>query len=1227
MKGDFSRIRNNLNKHYTAVLQQQGRVALDADVNEQCAIDEHIRDTEIGDIVGPYGGPKGDCGFKISIHDKTIRIGSGRYYVDGILCENPVGERYDHQPFLITTSSADSDLLEDLTNGTDTTLCVYLEVWKRLVTALDDPCLREPALGQADTTARWQTVWRVVAEPIDASATPAPAAPSVEAPKRTLPLPVLTKVSGLASAPRLDETITTQVPIRNPDPVGILNPVKTPDPVFGQVPERPVFPVANPATGGCAAMYQTVKGPKSGTLRAKTSDDSSDCTCEPTPQAGYRGLENQLYRVEIHQGGDGATATFKWSRENGSVVAAVEEASSGVNVVVNSLGPDVNLGFQANNWVELTDDTLQFGIPPNQPGTLYQVQEPLPASLTLVLQQPMSGINPARKARVRRWDQFGDSAGSNGISVAANTWIPLENGIQVEFSKGNYQPGDYWLIPARTATGSIEWPPCGSDGREHQEPNRTVIERAPLACISWTEAGGFAIEDCRRCFNNLTTLTDEEGAGCCTFRVGDGVTSHGDFTSIGEAVRHLPPEGGEVCVLAGRYFENVEIFDRVDVTIVGCGADTRIASPSLKPGSQAPAGKLPVIRVEDSQHVKLQSLVVEAAVGCVGILLGEFAPDSALERRIIAVRGIADPGVKDVEMQDLIVLGSNVPGICINGDDVWLECSKVAMRNIASKFPAVYAAGSEIHILENWVGLTTTAVLPNVVQDDMEVYKATQSTGDAGASLVDEEFVSSDYLKSLVVAPCGIQIGGRSTDVYVERNEIEGGCGNGITLGSVIEVDDKGKIVVTSAGLPSQHNTSGTPCEVSTRVPTEQGSGTRLVVEGRLVDIHIEDNRIRDMGLCGVGPVGFFDIRVNTEIVTVEGLFIIENEINRCLNQPIVALSQEESLFMGYGAICVADVVELVVNDNEIISTGSRLKDPACGIFVLHGEGIEISRNHIIDPRTDDTVRFRSLSGYRAGILIVMVTPYESTVARLAAKAETYFAPGGTRRATVYSSAIPALRIQENVVQVRVGLALSVFGLGAFFIQGNHFGTGGAGGTKDQVLALSVVVINLGTPVEFPVPVTRLADLVAFLVAKNEGASNLGSFYDLFATNSIVGSLAPGPVMFSQNRCSLEVGTDLTLTIASVLILTLDDLGFQDNQCWYYPAAGEPAVLLDALLFGITNRVVGNRFQEPCGSVLRSCLAVGLASIASLNIASNNIIDKTFVQPIRSNMVVCKKDG
>ncbi len=166
MKGDFSRIRNNLNKHYTAVLQQQGRVALDADTNEQCAIDNYIRDTEIIDIVGPYGGPEGDAGFGIKVPDaNTILIGRGRYYVEGILCESSANVDYANQPFLINPALTDAELLGDLSSGTATAIRLYLEVWQRLVTVLDDPCLREPALGQADTTARLQTVWRVVAEP------------------------------------------------------------------------------------------------------------------------------------------------------------------------------------------------------------------------------------------------------------------------------------------------------------------------------------------------------------------------------------------------------------------------------------------------------------------------------------------------------------------------------------------------------------------------------------------------------------------------------------------------------------------------------------------------------------------------------------------------------------------------------------------------------------------------------------------------------------------------------------------------------------------------------------------------------------------------------------------------------------------------------------------------------------------------------------------------------
>lgn len=106
-----------------------------------------------------------------------------------------------------------------------------------------------------------------------------------------------------------------------------------------------------------------------GTTSAAAGGPSADCGCEPVAAAGYQGIENQLYRVEIHRGGDETSATFKWSRENGSVVTAIT-GKSGPTVGVCSLGPDANLGFQAGQWVELTDDAYVFGPTPNSPGAL-----------------------------------------------------------------------------------------------------------------------------------------------------------------------------------------------------------------------------------------------------------------------------------------------------------------------------------------------------------------------------------------------------------------------------------------------------------------------------------------------------------------------------------------------------------------------------------------------------------------------------------------------------------------------------------------------------------------------------------------------------------------------------------------------------------------------------------------------------------------------------------------
>ncbi|MFX8848757.1 DUF6519 domain-containing protein, partial [Acinetobacter baumannii] len=69
--------------------------------------------------------------------------------------------------------------------------------------------------------------------------------------------------------------------------------------------------------------------------RLDPGQQSSD-PCILSPTAAYRGTENQLYRIEIQQGNlGGGQATFKWSRDNGSV-AARWLGTEGNDLVVSS---------------------------------------------------------------------------------------------------------------------------------------------------------------------------------------------------------------------------------------------------------------------------------------------------------------------------------------------------------------------------------------------------------------------------------------------------------------------------------------------------------------------------------------------------------------------------------------------------------------------------------------------------------------------------------------------------------------------------------------------------------------------------------------------------------------------------------------------------------------------------------------------------------------------------
>ena len=529
MKGDFSRYRFDPAKHYAAVLEQQGRVQLDADANEQRAIDAYRLATETIDVIGRTGAPIHDAGFAVSLRsdNASLLIGPGRYYVDGLLCDLPSQTDYGAQPFLIDPQPGVAAMLSDLRAGRNSGVRVWLEAWERMVTPIDDPCIKDPALGEADTTVRVQTVYRVVAE----AAAPATAGQADVASNllgltnavSTLHLASgSTELSSLVSrATALSAQISAGT-ITNDRLAVSLNALHASasqllsrlPPASAALLTAPVNAIApTPSAAApvdcCVAMRRPPAFVMPGEMTATTGGTTDLGPCLPSPQAAYRGLENQLYRIEVHQGGPLAQATFKWSRDNGSVLSSILNVSGKV-LTVDSLGPDANLGFAPLQWVEISDDSDEFGQPPNQPGQLRQIQTVDHQHNRITLTEVAPLVNTVDgHAKLRRWDHTDPTATDSGVPIGPTGINALENGIEVQFSDAyQFQPGDFWLAPARTATGEIEWPPCDSDGAAYQPAHNIRVHRAPLACIDWEPAaGGLLVHDCRDFFYPLTELT------------------------------------------------------------------------------------------------------------------------------------------------------------------------------------------------------------------------------------------------------------------------------------------------------------------------------------------------------------------------------------------------------------------------------------------------------------------------------------------------------------------------------------------------------------------------------------------------------------------------------------------------------------------------------------------------------------------------------------------------
>ena len=533
-KGDFTRDTFRPEKHYSRVHMQQGRVQLDADWNEAQDIHSHLRETGMRDVIGPCGAPQQGGGFRIAttFGGSDLVICPGPIYVHGILCElagpvvslatasepateptvvpaEPVPDPdtalqrravFERPTFTLNVSDADlrhlgiapgdavkllyldslgqeneagpylvlytANLLSGgvaiTFEGTmfpvtasprlrretvfvrqpdfpgaayptkDGAYFAYLDVWERHLTWLDDPEIRETALGGPDTATRVKNVWQVKLWP----------------------------------PPGSGET------------VGPSNCLSEPEGWLKEI------------------------APSTGRLRARTQPQNvSEDPCIVPESAGFTGLQNQLYRVEIHRGGTRTTASFKWSRENGSIVVACTKQEGNL-LSVGSTGRDAVLGIRKGDWVELIDDGHELR---GEPGTMAKVADVRDGEVEVA-----SAVNLADyplHPKLRRWEREEKAL----QDLPPDGWFPLEHGIEVQLSGGTYRTGDYWLIPARAFIGAfagdIEWPRESDPAAEPSAlPSHGAHHYCKLAVLKLEDGKFTVLSDCRPLFPPLTEL-------------------------------------------------------------------------------------------------------------------------------------------------------------------------------------------------------------------------------------------------------------------------------------------------------------------------------------------------------------------------------------------------------------------------------------------------------------------------------------------------------------------------------------------------------------------------------------------------------------------------------------------------------------------------------------------------------------------------------------------------
>ena len=454
MSGDITRNTFKPEKHYSSVREQQGRVQLDSDRNEQSDIVNYFLRRLAADLIGPHAGPHGNVGFKIGpgdLEDEGFMIGAGRYYVNGILCENKEDLDENNQPIPVTYYTQ-----KDYPNPPELPglpFLVYLDVWERHITYIQDPEIREVALNGLDTATRKKIIAQVKVEP-DISFT---------------------------TCPNDDEWLSL-VEKWQPQHRGMLK---------AGTAEFEADESIEPCTVSPESKY---RGAENQLYRVKIHRSG------PVGMATFKWSREGLDFSILQSSGEEFTLEHlgrddRFSLHEGDWVEIIDDEIT-LRGEVYPL-----LQVKSIDWDRLV---VALEVPESLELPVYDETS---TSHPLLRRWDHKKLDPTLGYPVM--------ADDGALQLEEDNWLKLENGIQIYFEAPHeqmlhiYRSGDYWQIAARTATGDVEWP-GPKDDPEAIPPHGVYHSYAPLAVLVDSRAA--PVSDCRREINQLWTLPSANAA-------------------------------------------------------------------------------------------------------------------------------------------------------------------------------------------------------------------------------------------------------------------------------------------------------------------------------------------------------------------------------------------------------------------------------------------------------------------------------------------------------------------------------------------------------------------------------------------------------------------------------------------------------------------------------------------------------------------------------------------